>query len=447
MCRRTVFALASAALLAAACSTAQPQTSAVGGDAGGAGDGAVVDDATGGAADSPATTAHPITQTEEYIRSNEPCPEGLVPLGVSETLVGITAELFIDIEAPTTIAFVGETWGYVGQRDGHVWRFGYESPEELTLVLNLAGDTAAEHDQGLLSMVIAPGGQWLLINRTNGAGDTVLTAHFIREDTLLGPPIELLTLDQRTHQHNGGDLVFDAEGYLYFSPGDGGGLGDPKHFAQDRSTPFGSILRLAIDPTAPVGERAVAPPDNPFVGQEGIDDRIWAWGVRNPFGIAYDAVNDLVWVADTGQQCLEEINALSTSEGGANLGWNRYEGTRLFVGDPNIDHRVPDFEYRNGFSSHDSRVCSIVGGQAYYGQEHPALGGRFVFADFCGGRVYALSPDDLSPDGPGDTSRTSHAAVVDLGVQLTSIASIDVDRAGELYALDLDGGVWKLVSS
>ncbi len=401
------------------------------------------------AADAPATTAAAepasgsdsqpldITQTVEYIRSNEPCPEGLVPLQVAETLTGVTAELFIDIEEPTAIAFVEESWGYVGQRNGQVHRFAYESADELTLVLNLSGDTAAEHDQGLVSMVVDPTGEYLFVNRTNGAGDTAITAHIIRDDALLGPPLEVLTLDQRTAQHNGGDMVFDAEGYLYFSPGDGGGLGDPQHFAQDRSTPFGSILRLSVDPLAPVSERAVAPATNPFVGEPDVDDRIWAWGVRNPFGMAYDAANDLVWVADAGQQCLEEINALSDADAGANLGWNRFEGTRPFVGDPNIDHRAPDYEYRNGVGA-----CATVGGQAYYGEAHPELFGRFVFADFCGGRVYAL-PADVASGG----TATSHAGVTDLGVHLTSIASIDVDLAGELYALDLEGGVWKLVRS
>lgn len=421
---------AATGLVAAACSTAQPQSSSVAADA------PAATSADAGASDSDAEQLD-ITQTVEYIRSNEPCPEGLVPIQVAETLTGVTAERFIDIEAPTAIAFVEDTWGYVGQRNGNVHRFGYESVDELTLVLNLSGDTAAEHDQGLLSMVVDPTGEYLFINRTNGAGDTAITAHIIRDDALLGPALEVLTLDQRSAQHNGGDIVFDDDGYLYFSPGDGGGLGDPKHFAQDRSTPFGSILRLSVDPLAPVGERAVAPADNPFVGQAGIDDRIWAWGVRNPFGMAYDAVNDLVWVADTGQQCLEEINALSSAEGGANLGWNRFEGTRPFVGDTNISHRLPDYEYRNGVGA-----CAIVGGQPYYGEAHPELFGRFVFVDFCGGRVYAL-PSDVRGDG----TATSHAGVVDLGVQLTSIASIDVDLAGELYALDLEGGVWKLARS
>lgn len=281
-------------------------------------------------------------------------------------------------------------------------------------------------------MTFGPNGR-LWINRTDRHGDSVVTVLTPRDDRsgLKGEFADLLAVPQTNAQHNGGALVFGPDGLLYVSFGDGGGLGDPHHHGQNLTTPLGAVLRFAVDDggSTDAGDWHLASaPGNPDLGTAS-DPRIWVYGARNPFQISLDAVTGTLWVADVGQQCVEEVTVLGLDEAGANLGWNSYEGSRRFVGAELDDHRGPDFEYRHGRG-----LCAVIGGHVYRGSELDWLAGRYVFADLCGGDIYAVA---VQPGAEPDE-------VWSLGVSTPRPVGFGVDTAGELYVIDIESGVWRL---
>ena len=416
------------------------------------------DDGTGRVTTVPATTL-PLTQTPQYVASNTPCPDGLpelgaVPHGTAGPGRGVSLVPYIDLVESTVMVFdsartgASESGGqvliggFVGDRRGRIWRFspnlavqggnGFGASLSAEPVADFSPNTAAEHDQGLVGMTLGPNGR-LWINRTDRHGSSVLTVLTPSADraTLQGSYADVLEVEQTNAQHNGGDLLFDGSGLLYVSFGDGGGLGDPRHHGQNLATPLGAVLRFALDTgdsSDPGDWRLVPAPGNPDLGP-GSDPRIWVYGARNPFRMTLDEPTGTLWVSDVGQQCIEEVNVLYLDEGGANLGWNAYEGSRRFVGDELADHRPPDFEYRHGRG-----LCAVIGGHVYRGSELEWLAGRYVFADLCGGDIYAAA---VEPGAQPDE-------VWHLGVSTPRPVGFAVDGAGELYVIDMETGVWRL---
>lgn len=394
----------------------------------------------------PATTL-PLTQTPEYVASNTPCPADLRELGAIEppgAAAGAAAlSPFLQLAEATVMVFDpsagGEDsplGGFVGDRRGRLWRFETDGSGTAELVgspvADFSSNTAAEHDQGLVGMTFGPNGR-LWINRTDRHGDSVLTVLTPTADgaALLGGFTDVLHVSQTNAQHNGGALLFGPDGLLYVSFGDGGGLGDPRHHGQNLATPLGAILRFAVADggSSDTDDWQLLPaPGNPDLGA-GSDPRIWAYGARNPFQMSLDDETATLWVADVGQQCMEEVTVLGLDEGGANLGWNSYEGSRRFVGAELDDHRAPDFEYRHGRG-----LCAVIGGHVYRGSELDWLAGRYVFADLCGGDIYAVSVQ------PG----TQPDEVWNLGVSTERPVGFAEDLHGELYVIDITSGVWRL---
>lgn len=367
----------------------------------------------------------PIEETIEYIRSNEECPPDLAELNsVPVANFGVALTPLFEVPNLTVMAFSDVDRGFVGERTGQIWSFGPSGLSDEP-VLDYSDDTTAEHDQGLVGMTLSPDGQWLYMNRTNGQGDSLIIAVPHADGTLApNAAVEILAVDQPSAQHNGGSLAFGPDGHLYVSFGDGGGLGDPRGHGQDTSSVLGAVLRLAVDPTAT--PPATGAPGNPFADQGDAAAMIWAIGVRNPFRLSFDRIQGDLWLGDVGQQCLEEVNVLAMNEGGANLGWNVYEGTRRFVGDPLRDHHEPAFEYRHGRG-----LCAIVGGYVYRGPSFPELLGRYVFSDLCSGDLYALNPAG-TPE------------VIELPLGTSRPVGFGQDPAGELYVIDIETGVYRL---
>ena len=412
--------------------------------------GPVIGNPAGGSATTvpePATTL-PLTQTPEYVASSTPCPAGLPEIGalaLAEAAPGRTVTLkpFLDLPEATVMVFDpaaagagGRAGGFVGDRRGRIWHFEVDGSRTAVLgdgpVADFSSNTAAEHDQGLVGMTIGPHGR-LWINRTDRHGDSVVTVLTPRDDRsgLQGEFADLLVVSQTNAQHNGGALVFGPDGLLHVSFGDGGGLGDPHHHGQNLTTHLGAILRFAVDAggSTNAGDwRLVPAPGNPDLGTAS-DPRIWVYGARNPFQISLDAATGTLWIADVGQQCMEEVTVLGLDEAGANLGWNSYEGSRRFVGAELDNHREPDFEYRHGRG-----LCAVIGGHVYRGSELDWLTGRYVFADLCGGDIYAVAVQ------PG----TAPDEVWSLGVSTARPVGFGVDKAGELYVIDIETGVWRL---
>ena len=342
----------------------------------------------------------------------------------------------------------GELSGFVANRRGEVYAFtAPASAGRATLpaspALDLSNDTGVNFEWGLLGMAFAPAEDWLYIHRTNASGSNVLTAHAVSGNSL-GPAVELLRISQPFANHNGGDIVFDHRGYLYTMFGDGGSANDPLGSGQDLSTPLGAILRLAVDPTAAPNQRALPAPGNPYIGVPGADERIWASGVRNAFRMSFDSVEQQLWVADVGQSCTEEVTVLDLgegqNEGGADLGWDVFEGTRQAGGKQVRPHREPDFEYRQDSGS----LCAVIGGQVYRGENLPALRGLYVWADLCARRVYASQIVGSGGGRGGAGGSTANSAAIDLGVQTGPAWGFYADPLGEVYLVDSESGVFRL---
>ena len=297
--------------------------------------------------------------------------------------------------------------------------------------------STAGNEQGLLGLAFHPDfaeNGFFYVNYTDRAGDTVI-ARFTA-DLSVAPELQsadpqseviLLQVDQPARNHNGGGLAFGPDGYLYIGLGDGGGAGDPQGNGQALVTLLGKLLRLDVDTSAPYA----IPADNPFRVGEGLPE-IWAYGLRNPWGFAFDAKTGDLYLADVGQDAREEINYLPAAftDAPANFGWNLFEGSLPYkpaAGSTTGALTSPVFEY-----GHD-QGCSVTGGVLYRGQALPAFQGVYVFGDFCSGLVWGLLRNS--------TGAWTAQVLFKTGLQ---ISAFGVDESGEIYMLDLAGGLHRL---
>lgn len=226
----------------------------------------------------------------------------------------------------------------------------------------------------------------------------------------------ILEVAQPYSNHNGGGIGFGPDGYLYIGFGDGGAAGDPRGNGQNRQTLLGKMLRIDVDGAAPYA----IPPDNPF-SKGGGRAEVYAWGLRNPWRWSFDRKTGEIWAGDVGQNRWEEIDIIRK---GGNYGWNIREGRHCFRGsDCDMKGLIdPVAEY-----SHDDG-CSVTGGYVYRGSGVTSLVGRYLYADYCSGRVWSL---DVGQPQRGPT------LLMESGLNISSFAE---GLDGEIYLLDLDGG-------
>jgi glucose/arabinose dehydrogenase len=295
-------------------------------------------------------------------------------------------------------------------------------------VLDISGLTTADGERGLLGIDFSDDGGRLYVSYTDRNGDSRLDEYSM-EGTRAGGERTLLEVAQPYANHNGGNVVTGPDGLLYYGLGDGGAGGDPHGNGQDRSTLLGALLR--IDPRAGGGAPYRVPEDNPFVGDGEARPEIWIYGLRNPWRFSFDSQTDDVWIADVGQNAVEEINRLPFGRaGGANLGWNAFEGTQRFADVEAPDAVPPVHEYPN-----DSSRCAVTGGYVYRGAAIDGLDGAYLYADSCEGVVHALRLD-------GDAVAEERA----FDIQVPNLVSFGQDAAGELYVLSLSGEVSRLTA-
>ncbi len=369
-----------------------------------------------------------IQASEEFFLSNQPCPAGLPDLHLEDVEdLELTLEPTVALVDAVVTIFVNAHAGFIGNRAGKVWAFS-RSGLSTDPVIDLTSEISTEMDQGLLGMALSPDSNWLYLNHTDKSGTSIISAYSISDDFVkIGKGVNILLVEQPSAMHNGGDLTFGPDGFLYVSFGDGGGQGDPYGHGQNNSTPLGTILRLQVDPTNwPPHQPA---PGNPFLDTPDTDPRIWVTGVRNPFRFSFDQATGNLWLTDLGQQCLEEINVLKPTEAGANLGWNGFEGTRAFTTSGADNHRRPDFEYR-----HSSGLCAIMGGFVYRGSKIPNLHGKYVFSDLCNGSIMALSFD-------------SSPRVISLGLRVSQPVGFAENSNGDLYVIDMSTGLHQITAT
>jgi glucose/arabinose dehydrogenase len=333
------------------------------------------------------------------------------------------------VEQPLAMAVRrGDPALYIAQKTGTVVaiRGGTVDPAP---VLDLTGQVSLGGEQGLLGIAFSPTARYLYVNYTDTNGDTHVTEYAMKgERADPATRRDVLFVEQPYENHNGGHLAFGPDGYLYIGLGDGGSGGDPHDNGQSLATLLGKMLR--VDPRPSGGRAYRIPPDNPFVDRSEARPEIWAYGLRNPWRYSFDRETGDLWIGDVGQSAWEEVDfQASRSSGGENYGWNRMEGNHPYDGGgPPAGAVGPVFEY-----SQEEGGCTVAGGYVYRGESIPDLYGAYVFADFCLGRLEAL--------------RLRRARVTGhrvLGPVVPNLSSFGEDARGELYAMSLDGGVYRL---
>ncbi|MCF2128240.1 PQQ-dependent sugar dehydrogenase [Strepomyces sp. STD 3.1] len=294
-------------------------------------------------------------------------------------------------------------------------------------VLDISDETTTDGERGLLGMTFDKDFAHFYISYTDLQGTSHIDEFAVQDGTIQEDTRRtVLTQEQPESNHNGGDITFGPDGYLYIAFGDGGGGGDPDGNGQKLDTLLGKLLR--IDPRG--GTPYAVPQDNPFVGDPNARSEIWSYGLRNPWRFSFDAGSGDLLIADVGQSAWEEIDwAPADSKGGENYGWAQMEGTHPFRGGTEPANHVPPIhEYdRNGLG------CSVTGGYVYRGQAVADLQGQYVYSDYCDGTLRSL-----------EIENGKVTAEHDLGVNGGEVVSFAQDTDGELYALAIGGTVWRV---
>ncbi len=283
-------------------------------------------------------------------------------------------------------------------------------------------------ERGLLGVAFPPDYRTnglFYVHYTNTAGNTTLVRYRVSSNPNVADATSaqiLLNVTQPFANHNGGQIAFGPDRFLYMGLGDGGDAGDPGNRAQDLGTLLGKILRIDVNSGAPYA----IPATNPFRSTPGAMPEIWAYGLRNPWRFSFDRQTGDLFIADVGQGQREEVNfQLATSPGGENYGWRLMEGTLCFNPSTNCNNgtlKLPVLEYDHSFG------CSITGGYRYRGQRFPQYAGRFFYGDFCSGRIWAAAQS-------GQTWSTTE--LMDTALSITSFGE---DEGGELYVVHYGSG-------
>ena len=328
----------------------------------------------------------------------------------------------------------GDDGLYLVERDGRVLRLGSGEP---TTVLDITDLTEGEGERGLLGLAFAPGGALAYVNYTDNEGSTIIAEYAVDADGTFRTGDEarlVMEIEQPYANHNGGDLAFGPDGMLYIGMGDGGSGGDPERRATDMTSLLGKMLR--IDPAVSSGRPYTVPADNPFVGQGAVAPEIWSSGLRNPWRFSFDRDTGDLWIADVGQNAIEEIDVAPATGGvdagkGLSFGWSAFEGDERFNEDVPAEGHVPPIHTY----THDDG-CSVSGGVRARGAGNGDLTGWYVYGDYCTGTVWALEPT-------GEGEALAAGRNVEIGTVGGLTAIVDGPN-GELYALSQPGPIYRL---
>jgi len=305
-------------------------------------------------------------------------------------------------------------------------------------------------ERGLLGLAFHPdypAHPYFYVNFTDRNGNTAIDRFMVSSNRNVAnraSGVRLLTIGQPYPNHNGGNLAFGPDGYLYIGMGDGGSGGDPGNRAQSLNSLLGKMLRIDVNHSS--GTRHYrSPATNPYVGRTGLDE-IWSRGLRNPWRWSFDRLTGQLWIADVGQDRWEEIDRSSrhgtTPAGRAvNYGWNVLEGFACFkpmTGCSTSGKQMPQTVYGHVVSGADN--CAVTGGFVYRGSAYPVLAGGYLFGDFCSGRIWVMSPLASSP------AKATLVRDATASPQL-AISSFGEDERGELYVCDLNGAIYRITAT
>ena len=394
----------------------------------------------------PALTAEPrlerppVSDPERSVAASAPVATAFTPSNVALSLQLVKS----GFSRPVLVTNAGDGSGrlFVVEQGGLV-RIISGGSILTTPFIDLRGAVTTGSEQGLLGLAFHPSYPalpYIYVNFTDLRGNTVINRYTVSANPNVinrASGVRIMTIGQPYSNHNGGNLAFGPDGYLYIGMGDGGSGGDPENRAQNINTLLGKLLRIDINHGS--GTKHYRPPaTNPYVGRTGLDE-IWSIGLRNPWRWSFDRLTGQLWIGDVGQARYEEVDRSSPRNGypagrGVNFGWSVMEGRACFkpmTGCNTTGKQLPQVAYAHAVSGTDN--CSVTGGFVYRGSADPVLVGGYVYGDFCSGRIWVMSPTASAPVTPTlvrDATATPRLA----------ISSFGEDEAGELYVCDLSGG-------
>ena len=345
----------------------------------------------------------------------------------------ISLETFAEgLNVPASLNNAGDSRLFVVEQTGIIKIIDDQGNVYPTPFLSIEDRVSYGGEQGLLGLAFHPNYEengYFYVNYTGTSGNTHISRFSVSDSNPDSANVEsenvLLTIDQPYSNHNGGDIRFGPDGFLYISTGDGGSAGDPENRAQDLSVLLGKILRIDVDGGNPYG----IPPHNPFVDNPGARDEIWAPGLRNPWRFSFDRETGDLWIADVGQNEYEEVNfEPAASNGGVNYGWRCYEGNHEYntSGCQNKgEYTFPIHEY----SHSETGGCSVTGGFVYRGDQYPNLQGHYVFSDYCSDNIWTLYNDN------GDWKQTDQGEFPG-----NNFVTFGEAADGELYVAGISSG-------
>lgn len=317
--------------------------------------------------------------------------------------LNICSQLDIAIESfgtgfnkPVSIKNAGDSRLFIVEQQGYIQILNSDGTKNMTPFLNidpLVINVVNGDERGFLGLVFHPNyniNGYFYVNYINLSGDTVISRFSVSANPNIADNTTeqiILTFTQPYPNHNGGDMHFGQDGYLYISSGDGGAIGDPDDNSQNLGNLLGTILRIDIDNTSG-GNNYAIPLDNPFVSNGSALDEIWAYGLRNPWKFSFDSLNNNLWIADVGEALIEEINMISNSTSGVNFGWRCYEGSTEYnlIDCPAMNTLTfPITEYTHNTSGNFK--CSITGGYVHRGTVNTNFNGFYFFADYCSNEI------------------------------------------------------------
>ncbi len=347
-------------------------------------------------------------------------------------------ELFADgFNRPLDITHAGDDRLFVVERRGKIKIVdtdGNTLAEPFIDLDDIVFNSSNQDERGLLGMAFHPdyaSNGYFFVNYINNSGNTVIARYEVSStDPNLADPNsaeEIMAIDQPVWNHNGGCLKFGPDGYLYIGMGDGGAGNDPDNYSQNRTSLLGKMLRIDVDNGLPY----TIPADNPFAEDDFTLDEIWAIGLRNPWRYSFDKETGDLWIADVGQNFIEEVDfQAADSPGGENYGWRCYEGTSFTnnssMADCQEDFVDPVYEIQHqGFSG----PCSITGGFVYRGTLYSEMVGKYICADYCTGDFYFVEPDGNGGWNGSEVAQFPH-----------DVSTFGEDVNGELYITSFSGG-------
>lgn len=358
---------------------------------------------------------------------------------LSATVVNAYPKLTFSSPVEYTYANDGTNRVFVIEQAGKIRVFENDaSVASAGTYLDIQSKVASGGEMGLLGLAFHPDFKqngYFYVNYTKSNPRETIVSRFKASSATAssadaGSEVILFRFEQPYGNHNGGKVLFGPDGYLYVSTGDGGSGGDPQNYAQNRSSWLGKILRVDVNSTDK-GQYGI-PGDNPFKGNtNGYREEIFAYGLRNPWRVSFDNKGQL-WVGDVGQNALEEVDIVTK---GGNFGWRVKEGNADYnAKDNNVnatDVIPPIWQY-----NHDNGNISITGGHVYEGTANPTLSGKYIYADYASGRVWALTPN-------GNKAASNQEIISRAG----NISAFGVDQKKELYLCDYASGhILKLTS-